>query len=240
MCLCSLWMYAQQGFVTVGGDSKNAAGSVSFSVGQLDFNYYSNANNLVIEGLQQPIEIFNPLPITLLYFKANVTKENTVILSWSTTSEYNNDYFTIERSKDGNNFQKANTVSSAGNSTIKQDYTFTDLQPYDGVSYYRLMQTDKDGKFSLTQIEKVVIGSSQFSATASPNPTRDIVQLKVNGEIIKKMDYILMDMNGKMLMKASISTSVTPINLSKLAQGMYVLTIIKEGKALQTFKVIKQ
>ncbi|MEO6819173.1 MAG: T9SS type A sorting domain-containing protein [Ginsengibacter sp.] len=238
--LCSICMYAQQGFVSIGGDTKNASGSVSFSVGQLDYNIYSSANNLIIEGLQQPYEISYVLPITLLYFKANATMENTVLLSWSTTSENNNDYFTLDRSKDAINFEKVTTVPSAGNSTIKQDYSFTDKQPYDGVSYYRLTQTDKDGKFSISQIEKVVIGASQFSATASPNPTRDIVQLRISGEIDKDMDYLLIDMSGKVLMKANISNAVTPINLGNLAQGVYVLKVIRQGKSLQSFKIIKQ
>ena len=236
---CSLFIYAQQGFVSVGGDTKNSSGSVSFSVGQLDYNYYGNGSSLVIEGLQQPYEISNPLPITLLYFTAKSTKENTVLLNWSTTSENNNDYFTIERSKDANNFEKVTTVPSKGNSTIKQDYAFTDFQPFQGASYYRLTQTDKDGKFSLSQIEKVVIAGAQFSATASPNPTRDIVQLRISGQINKNFNYLLTDMNGKILMKATISNSVTPIDLSNLSQGMYILKITDGGKAVQTFKVIK-
>ena len=238
--LCSLLMYAQQGFVSVGGDSKSADGSVSFSVGQVDYNYYSNASNLVIEGLQQPYEISAPLPITLLYFKANGTKENTVILKWSTTSENNNNYFTIERSKDASNFTKVSTVPSKGNSSIRQDYESTDFQPYQGVSYYRLIQTDKDGKFSLSQIEKVIINGAQFTATASPNPTRDIVQLRISGEINKSLNYLLFDMNGKVLMKANVANALTSINLSNLAQGSYVLKIVQEGKSVQSFKIIKQ
>ena len=237
---CSLLLFAQQGFVSVGGDAKNASGSVSFSVGQLDYNYFSNGSNLVIEGLQQPFEISNPLPITLLYFTAKSTKDNTVLLKWSTTSEYNNDYFTIERSKDGTHFEKVSTVSSGGNSTIKQDYAFTDFLPYEGVSYYRLMQTDKDGKFSLSQIERVVIAESTFTASASPNPTSDIVQLKISGQINKNLNYLLTDMNGKVLMKATISNSVTPINLSNLSQGMYILKIGDGEKIVQSFKIIRR
>ncbi|MEO6818791.1 MAG: T9SS type A sorting domain-containing protein [Ginsengibacter sp.] len=237
---CSLLMYAQQGFVSVGGDTKSAGGSVSFSVGQVDYNYYSNGSSLVIEGLQQPYEISGPLPITLLYFKANATKENAVILNWSTTSENNNDYFTIERSRDASIFEKVTSVLSKGNSTINQDYAATDFQPYQGASYYRLTQTDKDGKFSLSQIEKVLLGGSQFTATASPNPTRDIVQLRINGEINKTLNYLLFDISGKVLMKANIANSVTPINLGNLAQGTYLLKIMQEGKSVQTFKILKQ
>lgn len=237
--LCSLFMYAQQGFVAVGGETVNANGSVSFSVGQLDYNFYGSSH-LIIEGLQQPYEVSGPLPVSLLYFKAIATKENTVLVSWSTTSENNNDYFNIERSKDGNNFEKVSTILSAGNSTTKQDYAFADAQPYQGVSYYRLKQTDKDGSFTFSEIEKVNITGAKYITTASPNPTKDIVQIKIFGEINKKLNYLVVDINGKVLMKSNISNSVTPINLSNLAQGMYILKIFDEEIIVQSFKIIKQ
>ena len=240
IALCTMATFAQQGFVSTGGDAKSASGSISFSVGQLDYNFFSNNSILVIEGLQQPFEISGTLPITLLYFKANSTKENTVLLKWSTTSEYNNDYFTIERSKNANIFAKVTSVPSGGNSSIKQDYVFTDLQPSDGISFYRLTQTDKDGKFSLSQIERVMIGATQFSATASPNPTRDILQLKISGEINNNFNYLLVDINGKVLMKKSILNAITSINLGNLSQGVYVLKIVDGGKPVQSFKIIKQ
>ena len=72
--ICSISMYSQQGFVAAGGDAKNTGGYFSFSVGQLDYNFFSNASNLIIEGLQQPSEISGALPIILLYFKANAPK----------------------------------------------------------------------------------------------------------------------------------------------------------------------
>ena len=236
---CSLVMYAQQGFVSVGGDTKNANGSVSFSVGQLGYQYFRNGANLVIEGLQQPYEISNPLPVTLLYFTAKANKENTVLLNWSTTSENNNDYFTIERSKHASRFEYVSKVPSGGNSTIKQDYSFTDFLPLPGVSYYRLTQTDKDGKFSLSQIERVNIGSLEFTATASPNPTRDIVQLRINGTINKNMSYLIADLNGKILLKSPISNAIHSINLGNFSNGVYIIKINEGEKTVQSFRIIK-
>lgn len=232
-------MYAQQGFVSVGGDTKNVNGSVSFSVGQLDYNYFSNTSNLVVEGLQQPFELSGALPVTLLYFKAIATPENTVLLTWSTTSENNNDYFKIERSRDANSFEKVSAIPSKGNSTTKQDYFSTDFQPYQGVSYYRLTQADKDGKFSISQVEKVLIGALSFSATASPNPTRDIIQLRISGEVNKKMRFILTDVNGKVLINSMISNINTSINLGNVSQGIYILKVTDGEKTVQSFKIIK-
>lgn len=240
MSLGCLVTYAQQGFVAVGGDIKNGNGSVSFSVGQLEYNNYSDATYLIMEGLQQPYEVSGALPISLLYFNAKVTIESTVLLNWSTTSENNNDYFTIERSKDATSFEKVNSsVPSAGNSNTKQDYTLTDYQPFQGVSFYRLRQTDKDGKFTYSPIEKVIISGSQFTATASPNPTRNIVQLKIDGQTDKKLSYLLIDMNGKVLMKANITNPITQVNLGSLAHGTYILRVDDGEKVIQSFKIIK-
>lgn len=86
----------------------------------------------------------------------------------------------------------------------------------------------------------MIIGASEFNVTASPNPTRNIVQLKINGQINRKLNYLLTDMNGKVLMKATISNSVTPINLGNLSQGMYSLKIAEGEKTIQSFKIIKQ
>jgi hypothetical protein len=231
-------IYAQQGFVAAGGDI-NGNGSVSFSVGQFDYNNYNNTSYFIIEGIQQPFEISGALPISLLYFKAIVTKENTVLLNWSTTSESNNDYYTIERSKDATYFEKVGNVPSAGNSNNKQNYTFTDYLPFQGISYYRLKQTDKDGKFIYSEIDKINISEPQITATASPNPTQDIIQLKIGGQLDKKLSYLLTDLNGKMIMKAIISNSETSINLSNLSQGAYILKVIDKEKTIQTFKIIR-
>ncbi|MEQ8243222.1 T9SS type A sorting domain-containing protein [Fulvivirga sp.] len=84
------------------------------------------------------------LPIELLAFSA-IVNETRVELDWSTASELNNDYFTIERSSDGLSFESVATVTGAGNSSETLNYSFVDRNPLFGKSYYRLKQTDFDG-----------------------------------------------------------------------------------------------
>lgn len=86
----------------------------------------------------------NSLPISLLNFDAEPV-ENRVEVKWTTVSEINNDHFTVERSSDGINYEPIGTVPGAGNSTSLMYYKFTDSDPLDGVSWYRLRQTDFDG-----------------------------------------------------------------------------------------------
>ena len=118
------------------------------------------------------------LPITLSYFK--VTEEQgRVIVSWETDMEENNDYFSVERSADGKTFEQAATVAGAGSSTSKLVYSYTDSKALPGTSYYRLKQTDYDGKFTYSRIESVSRSASGMFASVlhievvAPNPFTD-------------------------------------------------------------------
>ena len=87
---------------------------------------------------------FNALPVELLSFEASVI-DRTVALTWVTASENNNDFFTLLRSKDGQDFEAIGQVAGAGNSTAAITYSYVDERPYQGLSYYKLVQTDFDG-----------------------------------------------------------------------------------------------
>lgn len=86
------------------------------------------------------------LPIELLSFGAQARPDR-IDLRWTTGTEINNDYFTIERSRDLYGWEVLGHVQGAGNSSIPLSYSFNDTRPLDGVAYYRLKQTDFDGKF---------------------------------------------------------------------------------------------
>jgi hypothetical protein len=86
-----------------------------------------------------------PLPIELLSFDGEL-KNDVVYFTWLTASEINNDYFTIERTIDGFNFTKIIKIPGDGTSNVLLSYQAFDARPLFGVSYYRLRQTDYDGK----------------------------------------------------------------------------------------------
>ncbi len=240
LLLGSFLANAQQGFVAVGGNTNTGSGSVSFSVGQVDYSSISSAGFMIIEGLQQPSEVSAPLPISLLYFSAKASKGSTIELTWSTVSESNNEYFTVERSKDGKNFEEVKKVTSNGNSNIRQDYAVIDQAPFDGISFYRLKQTDKDGQFTWSQIERITLSKLALSATTGPNPTTDVINLYLKGVVEKNLHYRLLDLNGKRLMEGKITGNTTTVNMSKMAQGTYFLQVIKNKEVVNAFKLIKK
>ncbi len=101
----------------------------------------AGSNDIWIVKLMDPPP---PLPIELISFKAKPTKDK-VQITWSTASEINNNYFSIEKSIDGYNYQEIGQVSGAGNSSQTLNYSFFDDNPFHGVAYYRLSQTDYNG-----------------------------------------------------------------------------------------------
>ncbi len=114
----------------------------------------------------------SPLPIDLTSFEAQAIDE-AVVLSWSTASELNNDFFTLEESKNGRDFQKFAQVAGSGTTSIGADYSYTDNNPSLGLSYYRLSQTDYDGTIEVFDAVSVVFTGKSNGMSVSPNPLRD-------------------------------------------------------------------
>lgn len=100
----------------------------------------------------------SPLPVSLLHFKGERVGED-VLLEWATASELNNNFFTIERSEDGENFESIATVYGAGNSQEIIKYLTMDYNVVPGNLYYRLLQTDFDG--TQTAYDVIVVAGSQ-------------------------------------------------------------------------------
>lgn len=94
------------------------------------------------------------LPIELSQFNANILDDN-VVLKWTTESETNNDYFSIERSSDGNDWTLISIVKSLKESHSSIHYSSYDFSPINGLSYYRLKQTDVDGTSTYSGIVSV-------------------------------------------------------------------------------------
>ena len=91
------------------------------------------------------------LPVQLLYFRGSFMTDS-VYLTWATATETNNDYFTLERSADGMDFQPIARISGAGHSKTKLEYGHGDKKPTGSILYYRLRQTDFDGTFETFNI----------------------------------------------------------------------------------------
>ena len=140
----------------------------------------NTADNTVTVAFLEPSELYpwwtmadasSPLPISLLSFTA-YPEGSTVRLNWVSETEINNDYFTLAKSLNGIDFETVAKADGAGNSTVRINYTTVDNNPWRGVSYYRLMQTDFDGRNSFSNLVSVLINQdSDVKFNLHPNPT---------------------------------------------------------------------
>ena len=126
-----------------------------------------------------------PLPIELVAFDAKAN-DNQVDLTWTTAAEINSDFFTVERTKDGVAFEDVLTVKGAGFSNNYLNYSATDFSPEDGLSYYRLKNTDIDGKADLSELKPVIFKRVAIESNRSieiyPNPNKgDMFNLEMKG-----------------------------------------------------------
>ncbi|GJM29095.1 MAG: hypothetical protein DHS20C17_17300 [Cyclobacteriaceae bacterium] len=177
-----------------------------------------------------------PLPIELIFFKAQING-NGVDLLWATGSEENNDFFTIERTADLSEWEIVKEVAGAGDSDERIDYLARDEVPFDGVSFYRLKQTDFDGQFSYSSIAKVVFTESD-QVVLSPNPSRNSVNI-TSGKPIDPDYVILYNSLGQHLAIKSQLTNLKSVKLdiSQLAPGIYQVAI-KSGQELVIKRLI--
>lgn len=156
----------------------------------------------------------NPLPITLEKFWAQ-DNGATALVNWIVDTEINNDYFTLERSSTGLDFEYITTIDGAGNSTIRKTYNFVDEEPYPGLSYYRLTQTDFDGKSASWITSLTRKGTADPAFTLYPNPVGNetlYFNQKANVVIISSLDVIVMKADG-----------VKNVDVSKLPAGVYLV-----------------
>jgi hypothetical protein len=178
----------------------------------------------------------NPLPIQLINFSATPSN-NYVHLNWTTASETNNDYFTIESSNDAVNFKEVSRLSGAGNSNSILTYSSVDTNPYSGVSYYRLKQVDYDGNFVYSDLEVVNMNVlSEVDMVVSPNPVIGSLDIRLDSDNFANPTIEVRDVQGRILLtKKNLSMSIgKPLNvdLSELPQGLYFIQASENGKSI--------
>ncbi|MFI5221712.1 MAG: T9SS type A sorting domain-containing protein, partial [Bacteroidia bacterium] len=183
------------------------------------------------------------LPVKLTEFTATILGENKVQLNWSTSSEINNNYFSIERSQDNEHYESIGTVKGNGNSNITINYNFNDETPLTGTSYYRLKQVDLDGKFSLSEVKVVSTNKSRSSVAIYPNPTNGILNIEIESAEQKNISINLYDVNGRNILNEKrivISGKQTfQFNSSTIPSGIYFLNVSdKSGSSIGKQKIV--
>lgn len=168
----------------------------------------------------------NPLPIELVNFGV-ICYGNNVRALWTTASEHNNNYFTLERSENGQNWEIIGNISGAGNSTMSIDYSYEDTNPYRGVGYYRLSQTDYNGEVKTFNIASTdCTPDLNGLISVYPNPSIDIFIILLDKSLLSGNKSVnIYDLTGALIQSFENVKSDLEVNCSKWSSGMYYVNI---------------
>jgi len=183
------------------------------------------------------------LSIDLIFFDG-YSKEDVNILEWSTASEINNDYFTVERSPDGKNFSGIGKIKGNGNSIFIRSYNFIDNSPVKGISYYRLKQTDFDGTETYTKIIAITNNYAQanlFDIYPNPNDGKSFKIYVGDYNYNEEALIIIRNICGSELYKLPVNNDgENTINLeNKLPAGVYIVTLLNKNKIYSNKIIVK-
>jgi hypothetical protein len=185
--------------------------------------------------------INSALPVSLKDFSA-LLMDNTTQIKWSTVSEINNAYFTIERGTNGSDFYPLLTMKGAGNSETTINYKAFDEFPLPGTSYYRLKQTDYNGKtetFDIVSINNFSPSSNNISGL-SAFYSNNQVNVKFWTQKQEPVKLIIRDINGRIIQFIQVNTSMGNnqliINNPNLQSGIYLVTV--QAAKLQSVKLL--
>ena len=224
------------GTLSVDGNLKNGNGSNITGTGSIAVGGTIDDRGSIGGGLTV---IVGPLPIELFYFKSKVNN-NTIKLLWATASEINFDYFTVERSIDGKNFEAIGEVNGHGDSNEIIYYSHVDSSPIAGISYYRLKATDFDGSVEYHQVISVNFKVEVNKFIVYPNPVRSFDRLNIMFSSNSTINNVMTisDSFGSVIYQGIISNGVNSLTLpNNINPGVYIISV-NNGNQVKTTRLI--
>ena len=194
--------------------------------------------------------IYSVLPVTYESFNA-VSNNNSVNLSWTTSSDINNDHFEVEKSFDQSEFSTTGFVLGAQseNNGIAQ-YSFQDKDKEilnHTIVYYRLKQVDINGRITYSAVKMVRINNmtdQKITVQVMPNPYMDKLNVNFDSKNSGKAEIRMISASGTLIKKieAAINKGVNSLQLQDLSSqlpGMYVVNIVVNSQSIGSQKIIK-
>jgi len=239
---CGSWVYIS----STGIVKKATAGGGNSTLISICGFIEWNAGDGVLTGMDT-LGGHGSLPVTWLTIDAAMTGKN-VLVSWSTGVEINNEYFDVMRSDDGMTFNKIGKVNGAGNSATTSYYSFTDISPLTGITYYKLNQVDYDGKNDVSHPVAIFnpggsIGIDEIKVL--PNPfsyeAKIIFSARQNYAAIAE----IRNLGGQVCIRQPLN-AMKGLNtfaiekIANLTKGVYTLTISNIAGTSRPYGLIKK
>lgn len=203
-----------------GTGTANGMGTITSTVNFTTFSDFVLANAL--NGN-------NALPVTWLSVTAKPIGKQ-VQVEWKTTNEINIAGYTVERSGDGIVFSDVAVVNASSVMAAEKQYDITDGLPLKGNNYYRIRQTDKDGKYSYSKTVLVNVGGAG-NFLLWPNPASEIVTVQNNQTILRLQCY---NSNGQLMFDVKPAASQFTIPVQQWAAGIYQVRITSKDQVTET------
>ncbi len=215
--------------------------------------YFSAVDNGYADPNTTPRSLFvigadtSSLPVSLAVFTA-IPDKTDVQLNWSTSTEINTSHFNIQKSEDGNGFKNIGTVQAVGNSSVTNNYQYTDVNALSAnvsVLYYRLQTNDKDGKITYSKIISISVKKGSSGITIYPNPAKNVIQLiyTLQNTNAEQTTVRIINIEGKTVLNSQLGNvqgnNRATLNIASLAAGVYYLQVIT-GKKVQNTSFLKQ
>ena len=184
-----------------------------------------------------------PLPVSLTSFTA-APQGSGVLVNWTTASELNNAGFEVQRSANGVDFTALTKVAGAGSSQTANAYHYLDAAPLATLAYYRLQQTDLNGKMAYSPLI-AVLAAGRVLATLSvyPNPTAERATLEWDANAASPVQWHLTNSLGQLVhtetLAAQAGHNAQALDLRPYAAGRYLLTVETAGQVLGRTRVQK-
>lgn len=187
---------------------------------------------VVLDGFRVATTWDATIPVELLDFKAQKDNQRVKLL-WSTASELNNAFYSIERSENGKSFEKIGEISGYGNSNVLKTYQFMDEKPMNSVNYYRLRQVDFDGKETVYKTVSVNFGKNT-TTKVYPSIAKDKINVEISGDNSSVSDLLVVNLLGQVVkaQKLQNTEGVFPVNISDLPNGSYIMRIVSKNESV--------
>lgn len=227
------------------GEWTNLGGTVNYSSNYLTASNVTDLNG--VYTLASKLSESVTLPIKLVYFDLEKINE-TVLVKWQTASEKNNEYFTIERSLDAENFEVIGSQKGAGNSVVSIDYSFIDKNPPTGTFYYRLKQTDFDGNYEYFPIKSMNMEASSNELIVKsiyPNPFESNFVVNFNTNLSSRVEMRIYSVNGRLVDSKEINAfeglnDIEWTDSYNLPSGYYFVSLVQDKVTSKAIKIIKK
>lgn len=211
------------------GNNSDGNGYISFSLSESSSGGFSGQYIITSSDADN-----QTLPVELLSFNANQENEF-IVVSWATASEIGSDYFEVERSFDGLNWESIATVQSAGYSNSVKNYSIK-VQPEINtpIIFYRLKQVDFDG--DITTYEAIAFNYKISDIKIFYSKDNRFIKLSVPTSN-KKLRIELIDLKGEVKFRGATDGNVSRINTNHIATGLYLLRVTNDINFSRTYKL---